>query len=175
MYRGYALRRFWFAPSLFLFLALSTIVQCQPTPAPTGWSAVERLKKDSMVVVDRVLAPGEYEERLPCRVVQVDADSLVCAPQGARGTRIVHPAGQVAAVYLCKTHLSPNFVKMILFGGAGWAFGGIITDDRWNYPLATIDAIGGVLYGLVSNKPREKLVLIYQRAPGESVSPAVSP
>ncbi len=169
------MRRFWFAPSLFLFLGFSTIVQCQPTPAPTGWTTVERLKKGTLVVVDRVLAPGEYEERIPCKVVRVDADSLLCTPLSGRHARLVYPARQVGAVYLWKTHLSPNFVKMVLYGGAGWMFGGIITDDRWNYPLATIGAIGGGLCGLVSNKPREKLVLICQRVPGESVSPAVSP
>jgi hypothetical protein len=161
--------------SVFVFLALSTRGRCQSKLAPTGWSAIEGLKKGSWVMVDRVLASGEYEERLPCRMVRVDADSLVCSPRGGHGTRLVYPAERVASVYLCKTRVSPNFVKMILYGGAGWVAGGIITDEKWDYPLAMLGAVGGGLYGLASNRPEQKQILIYRRAPSESVNHATSP
>jgi hypothetical protein len=123
-------------------------------------------------VVDRVRAPGEYEERLPCKVVRVDGESLVCTPRGGgRGTRLVYPAVQVASVYLCKTHLSPNIVKMILYGGAGWVLGGVISDDAWDYPLATLGAISGGLLGLASNWPELRQTLLYKRVPDEAPAP----
>jgi hypothetical protein len=168
-------RRSCFVLCVFLLLALSSRVQCQSTPAPTGWNAVERLRKGTRLVVGRTLTPGEYEERQPCKVVRVDTASLVCTPLGGRGSRLVYPARQVASVYVCKAHISPNILKMIVYGGAGWLAGGIITDENWDYPLATIGAIGGGLSGLFSNPPEQRQVLIYKRASDEPGTPTVSP
>lgn len=149
---------------LAMFVTLGGVAHARE-PRATSWTAVERLRPGTMVVVEQQATVGDYRYQTPCEVIGVNDDSLTCRPKDARSGRVVYPASEVLTVYRVKTRITTwSWVRTGLLGGAGFLVGCAITDDQPDYPLGGMGAAAGALYGLDHLSRKRHFEVIYWQA-----------